>query len=116
MPIENAKPYIKAHHWEVRTSTYGTGDQLLGLLRANWEIIHIERVTRLHKGRRFTTFSFELARNEQMTVMLVVYTPFIQRLVNQRTQQSVWKEQGIQYEAADERIEVVTMKPLAALI
>ena len=110
MPISNENRYIEARYWDGRSSAYGTGDQLLGLLRANWQIATIGRVTRLHRGRRFTTFLFELARNGHMTVVIVVYNPFIQRLVNQRMQQSVWEEQGIQYEDADDQLEVITMK------
>jgi hypothetical protein len=116
MPIENENRYVETRYWNGHSSAYGTGDQLLGLLRANWQIASIGRVTRLHHGRCFTTFQFELTRNDALTTMIVVYNPFVQRLVNHRLQQSVWEEQGIQYEDADDQFEIVTMKHLVAVV
>jgi len=105
--------YIEARYWDGHSSAYGTGDQLLGLLRSGWQIVTIGRVTRIRRKRQFITYMFELSKDGQMTVMIVVHNPFIRRLVSRDLQQSVWEEQGIQYEDADQQVEVLTIRRVA---
>jgi hypothetical protein len=116
MPVRRESQFIEARYWNGHSSAYGTGDQLLGLLRANWQIATIGRVTRLHRGRRFTTHIFELTRKDDMAVMIVIDNPFIQRLINHRLQESVWEEQGIRYEDDADQLEVVTMRQAVAVV
>ena len=116
MPVRREAQYVEARYWNGHSSAYGTGDQLLGLLRANWQIATIGRVTRLHRGRRFTTYLFELTRQNSMTVMIVIDNPFIQRLINRRLQESVWEEQGIRYEDNTDQLEVFTMRQAVAVV
>jgi hypothetical protein len=102
--------YIEARYWDGHSSAYGTGDQLLGMLRAGWQISTMGRMTRILRGRQFVTFMFELSKSNNMTVMIVIDNPFIRRLVNRRLQQEIWEEQGVQYEETAQKLEVVTMR------
>ncbi len=76
----------KPRHWSSSSQTYVPADVLLEYLADDWDISSVVgREECWHGGgRHITVYYFELTRNHQAVVMLVLGNPIVRRLVNQR--------------------------------
>lgn len=89
--------HIESRYWNGNSSAYGTGDQLLGLLERRWEVVTIAKITRHRRGRIFTVYSLELSRSRELTTMIIVNNPFVERLMNAYLTSENWHAQPLTY-------------------